>query len=114
MTTENNKIIAEFMELKTIAEQDFLDYNYEESEKDTLYILESLKYNTDWNQLIQVIEKVESLDYVFAIHNETVNVFNGQNNIKYYNEYFEYKTKIESVYNACVEFIKWYNEQKKE
>lgn len=113
-TTENNKIIAEFLGYNVVKEQDFLNSNYDENLlNDRLMIDRQLKYNSDWNQLMQVIEKIESLDYVFAIHNETVNVFNGQNNSQYYNEYFEYKTKIESVFNACLNFIKWYNEQNK-
>ena len=29
-----------------------------------------------------------------------------------YNDKNREKTKIEAVYNACVEFIKWYNENK--
>jgi hypothetical protein len=106
MNTENNKIIAEF--LCTTQKTEGLDDCY--ILKSMAYHIEDLKFNTDWNWLMEVVEKIESLDFILPSQ-----------------EYGQYKamkiedaltikykdtTKIEAVYNACVEFIKWYNENK--
>ena len=137
MNTEN-KIIAEFMGLrstnKCIRDENGKYYDYFANlkfscikeqeiqiesengwglvEQDFLFI-EDLKFHSDWNWLMEVVEKIESLGFVFQIHHNVVNIFNGEtkeNGI--YNETFQGKTKIKTIYNACVEFIKWYNEQK--
>lgn len=88
MNTENNKLIAEFME----------GYEPEEYED----------FHSDWNWLMEVVEKIESLDYRFAITEFLSEVSNEKLSIKSWKE----KTKFENTYNACVEFIKWYNQQK--
>ena len=73
-------------------------------------------FQTDWNDLMEVVEKIESLHVANSV------VIGGKHcfiNIhdKYRNELIYFKsqenTKIEAVYNACLEFIKWYNQQKK-
>ena len=76
-----------------------------------------LNYHTDWNWLMQVVEKVESLeDNRFLFQISTRQGFYAE-----IRERFSYetkiedaygKTRIESVYNACVSFVKWYNNQK--
>ena len=65
-----------------------------------------------WNWLMEVVEKIECCDFIFSIHHEVANIFNGECNELTYNETTQARTKIEAVYNACVEFIKWYNENK--
>ena len=91
MTTENNKIIAEFMGAT---------------------LIKDLKYHLDWNWLMEVVEKIESLGYKVDI--------SKWGNSQYCGIYLngkkisgnETNTKIEAVYNASLEFIKWYNENK--
>jgi hypothetical protein len=114
-TIENNKLIAEFM-------------NWESNESKTVYYepkcenqgidgfdVENLPFN-NWNWLMEVVEKIESL--IFP--NDTYYNFNILSGCyvtiidSKINEFGSYSgsTKIESVYNACVEFVKWYNENK--
>lgn len=117
-TIENNKLLAEFMGEKlpyTNKEGNF-EFVVEGAGKvsspneEDLYRFLPYKYNTDWNWLMQVVEKIESLEnHGFTIYRKTTNI-NGlpielANTIK--------GTKIESVYNACVEFVKWYSAQEK-
>jgi hypothetical protein len=71
-----------------------------------------LSFDTDWNWLVEVVEKIENYNdsaTLFIIEDERCHV-NTQNG-------FEIDsvghTKIEAVYNACVEFVKWYNNQNK-
>ena len=103
-TTENNKLIAEFMEHKPTFEV-YID--------DVLTTLERpiKNYNSDWNWLMSVVEKIESLE------NCQVTIIKNWCRIEHakYNDridsrdYSDDFTKIEAVYNACVTFIEWYN-----
>lgn len=104
----NNKIIAEFMGATLTKD---LQIMYPVYEGDSSYV-KDLKYHLDWNWLMEVVEKIESLGYkVYILKWE---------NSQYCSIYLngkkiagnETNTKIEAVYNACLEFIKWYNENK--
>jgi hypothetical protein len=128
MTTENNKLIAEFMGIKElITESQFLAMEHKAHNPT---IIEYLKYNTDWNGLMEVVEKIESIKPFQLMDRNWIGfdvkiykTFNTQTHyctIKYLKEQgdmtisngFSKQSKIEAVYNACVEFIKWYNENK--
>ena len=107
-TEETNKVIAEFMEHKPTFEV-YID--------DVLTTLERpvKNYNSDWNWLMEVVEKIENLSkegetYMFSITKFSARVtYKGSRIVDLPID----NTKIEAVYNACVEFIKWYNEQNK-
>jgi len=109
-TLENNKIIAEFMNKKVISEADFLALNYEQMTND-LFVDTTLNYHSDWNWLMEVVEKIESLGYFFKIVSQTSLIVDKDEKCISLSVYR--KTKIVSTYEACVEFIKWYNEQQK-
>jgi hypothetical protein len=89
---ENNKLIAEFMQPSF---NGFGTYDF----NGQLLTKEYLKFDTDWNWLMKVVEKCreESNDedsYWEAIYYSLVDL------------------DIDSVYNAVVKFITWYNETK--
>lgn len=126
MTTENNKIIAEFMEWDILN-----DMTYSKATKGKWIELDKLKFHSNWNWLMEVVEKIESLDFnvsIFRHQNKqlcciSIPILDGQDEgIELVKEVTGEKfsldisgaNKIETVYTACVEFIKWYNEQKKE
>ena len=110
MTTENNKIIAEFMGFIPITESDFLADNYKVKKKDILMVIECTKYHSDWNWLMEVVEKIETHGFTFDIKkNWSCITRKGERIII---RWEEDNNKIEAVYNACLEFIKWYNENK--
>ena len=106
MTTENNKIIAEFMGARTKSPKNlYVFHKWRNDERfdwiDT-YNQSELKFHSDWNWLMEVINKLTTL-----------------------NEFQDYEFKslfwdtfcqldIEEVYTQVVLFIEWYNEQKKE
>ena len=115
---QNNKLIAEFIGMvydnhnnqpnkywELTDEQNFVSPKPYPQDKD-------LKFHSDWNWLMEVVEKIECCDFIFSIHHEVANIFNGECNELTYNETTQARTKIEAVYNACLEFIKWYNENK--
>lgn len=113
MNIENNKIIAEFMGKKElITEKQFLNYEHETFNPT---IIEYLKYDTDWNWLMEVVEKIKKVsdedDFL-----DKLNTLNSRISIELENQlescFRKSYLSIEQVYNACIEFIKWYNEQK--
>lgn len=76
-----------------------------------------LKFNTSWDWIMPVVEKIERLNaekwdgvtipkYLVSISDNTCTIGNGSN----LPIYKEGQTKLEATYNACVEFIKEYNE----
>ena len=101
MITENNKIIAKFMGATLTKD---LQIMYPVYEGDSSYV-KDLKYHLDWNWLMEVVEKclVGEAEY------------NEDEAKKAIHEIYESlcNINITSVYNACVKFIKWYNEQNK-
>ena len=94
---ENNRLIAEFM-----------GYN-EEIVNDEVYftlpdMLESLSdeelhYHSDWNWLMEVIETI-------------LNICAENDDLEKYAVITDNIPYIQPTYNACIEFIKWYNKQK--
>ena len=116
-TTNKNTLIAEFMGVsKSKIDANGQVLNFENSKYNT--------YNSDWNWLLKVVEEIESLEDTerFEITNSGVNITHYQTKeVKFiYNGYHTNKgmylltekavdTKIEAVYMAVVEFIKWYN-----
>ena len=86
----------------------------------------NLMFHSDWNWLMEVVEKIESLGYrtlteneCFMITKNKLSSFDVRSKDDYstlFSDNYEINhyggSKKENVYNACVEFIKWYNEQK--
>lgn len=116
-TTENNKLLAEFLGWDKYE-------TFEDSEEYCLtcveelhlkigdfniYSLSELKFHNDWNWLMLVVDKIEETN-LGSLEMQSKNLVLLQYNYKtekYYNS-----TLIENVYNACIQFVKWYNENK--
>ena len=100
-TTENNKIIAEFM-IKQEPTENFCvgsigqEVGVFTGIKTEYFKYEDLKFHSDWNWLMEVIKQiVES------------GIFIRYDNNKFYKNISKFE--IKSSYKSCVEFIKWYN-----
>ena len=115
ITTENNKLIAEFMGLNLhqgVWRKSTLATERKICKED------ALKYHDDWNWLMVVVEKIESIEYgIYQVDilQEGCKILERcrlliDNRV---GKLESDTTKIESVYLACVEFIKWYNNQNK-
>ena len=112
-TLENNKLIAEFLNVKmhpceTIENLKFLPM--EERGLYNGYFIDALKYHEDWNWLMEVVEKIESLGYRIEIVKHICRIYLSNKETIIISENIP---KIEAVYSAVVEFIKWYNNQNK-
>ena len=92
-TTENNRLIAEFLGLQLEQDQERLFING----LGTKLINET--FNTDWNWLMPVIEKILDI----SLNLDTMEM--------YYN-ITDCIPNITQTHIAVTDFIKWYNENK--
>lgn len=132
--TENNKLLAEFLgwkrekvvkngkgrlydflcpeHIEVIGESDSeccSDCGRDTYRKNYLFG-EDLLFHNDWNWLMEVVEKIEETN-LGSLEMQSKNLVLLQYNRKtekYYNS-----TLIENVYNACTQFVKWYNKENK-
>lgn len=71
--------------------------------------LKDMQFNSSWDWIIPVIEKIEKLDdYSIVINYYSCNILDTAK----LNITFTSNSKIKAVYNAIIEFIKWYNKNK--
>lgn len=96
---EGNKLIAEFMGLRW--------NNIPVSTKGRL-----MEYHSSWDWLMLVVEKIESNGYVVEIKKRWIEI-RSDNEIRNIQNYIEPdQSKIEAVWLAVAEFIKWHNPSK--
>ena len=98
---ENNKIIANFMGYTLNENNEYpIEYITVQGHWDTCSI-QDLNYHKSWDWLMPVVEKIFKDFYKL----NPCPIYLKINIEKALNE-----VNIEAVYNACVEFIKWYNQ----
>jgi hypothetical protein len=100
-TTENNQLIAEFMNVDQVdIDQAYEDYG-------------ELRYHTSWDWLMPVVEKIEVLGYTLEKNYQRIDkdwqclIIKG-NDILF--QEFNEDSRLSTHY-VVVEFIKWYNER---
>lgn len=100
--TENNKIIAEFMGWENEKFNDILFYYTLDGCLDE----NSLKFHSDWNWLMSVVEKIRfKTDCAFFNFDDWQSLINAI-------EICLLNLSIKDTYSACIEYINWYNENK--
>ena len=55
---EENKLIAEFMEVHEIMHDGYSEYDFDDNTLDVVHE-EELQYHTSWDWLMPVVEKIE-------------------------------------------------------
>ena len=96
---ENNKLIAEFMELPTeVSKAGLLNYYHREYNSGTWYEEHELSYNVSWDWLMPVVEKIDDM---FGNDNQVDDSIN-----KVHNAVLLFD--IDEVYQAVIEFIQNY------
>lgn len=116
-TIENNKLIAEFMGFSKVTREHKLEFSYNIKGFAQLGLSETvpsgLKFHSDWNWLMEVVEKIESSVSQFNIKIYTLaNTYTDVSIIVSSRKRIDIElqtSKIEAVYNAVIEFIKFYN-----
>ena len=123
---ENNKLIAEFLnwefdDLSETFETPFLKLVDPHAFGDEQFSCKlqdfELEFHSDWNWLMRLVEKIENLqdENNCAIYNVQTEQCFVEIIINHTSETIvevDSNSKIQTVYRACVEFIKWYNENK--
>lgn len=106
-TTENNKIIAKFMGYaQPHPEYPNTSYWYKEGRAPLALLL----YNSSWDWLMEVVEKIESLGYSVDIFNKAVSIqCNTKTEMIVDLSGRTDNSKLSQVYEAVVEFIKYKN-----
>ncbi len=106
---ENNKLIAEFMELPTeVSNSGNLNYYFKEFNSGTWYEEQELSYNISWDWLMPVVDKIESFrDSNGNAYRFTIDMCNAQiegTTIEILGDAY----KLDATYKAIVQFIKNY------
>ena len=114
---EDNRLIAEFLGVKSREHHEYEMFGVIEcidQDDHHFYTARMLKFNDSWDWLMEVVEKIESLNYDFQILGGCWVIIDDVDPDRDNEEILEVssETKIKSVYDACVAFIKWYNENK--
>lgn len=81
-TTENNKLIAEFMELEATPKYNPKEYYIKEYNSGEWYLPEEMQYHNSWDWLMPVIQKV--------------------NEVSGYNDYNTDRLHIQRVLDDCI------------
>ena len=99
MTTKNNKLIAEFMDLEMeVSNKGIVEYYHAEFDSGEWYEAEDLPYD-EWKGLMPVVSKIlTNENYIDITQRENI-----MDSLPY--------GISDDTYNEVVEFIKWYNEQ---
>ena len=106
----DNELIAEFMDVPKVHGYDLWDTS---KTGKPIYGLPSreLRYHSSWDWLMPVVEKIESLGYTVDIANSDYQIRKTGDTEAFIFHYGPDRPKIKAVYEAVVEFIKWYNKQ---
>lgn len=100
---ENNKIIAEFMQHPFVKK-----WNESKYPELNTFPYEKLKYDTSWDWLMPVIEKIrEDLGFQFTLTSTGVDWSAKIGEIGAY----YYSNPLVCVYVAVSQFIKWHNDK---
>jgi hypothetical protein len=125
-TIERNKLIAEFMEF-TVFENNGHFEVHAHNQSVTFYKRQNnggaqgcwfsyseMKFNSSWDWIMPVVEKIESMDFVLNIRKGHVSILNNSGKTPFYTggDIVEV-SKFAAIYKTVIEFIKWYNSQNK-
>lgn len=117
---EYNKRCAEFLGLELYAPGFPSGYFYK-NDNNHFYHFEDLRFHSDWNWIMMVIEKIEGLGF----NTDSYSPIQGSVELEYTLHEFNIwdkinpeiqgrgKTKKEAVIQAINQFLIWYNEQNK-
>jgi hypothetical protein len=90
--------------------------NYQHPHKDKVIsqMVENAKYDVYWSPLMAIVEKVESLGFPVEIFVKSCSVHrnSGETLVDIGGKWAKDKSKLEVVFKAMYEFIKWYNKNK--
>ncbi len=125
---ESNKLIAEFMGAVGTPKYNptewdvyitgCLDVDSDDEKAQHFYTPDEMKYHKEWNWLMPVVEKINDTErYEVCIgdcHCHITDTENDNFKVRALTLSLQGKTTIEATYQAVVEFIKWYDQNKED
>ena len=63
----------------------------------------------DWNWLMSIVDKIESIGYIFGISGRSCMIVGRNSDTHVFNVSKYGDNKMSSVYECCTSFVKWYN-----
>jgi hypothetical protein len=116
----DNELIAEFMGIHVRDWSGVLFYSDEDGYVDIAGDAQPYWPDKSWNQLMSVVEKIQSIGYhtsmyhdcdklTYTYRNEMRIVNSDESKIRY-RELSNGETMIQCVYTAVVQFVKWHNQ----
>lgn len=110
-TTENNKLIADFMDLKVVNSLAFFKVNGENA-------IGEMQYNSNWNWLMEVVLKINQFEnqrFTVVINSMDCKIYDNERNKWIVDSYGRYNPDelIQAIYYCVSNFIKWHNQQTK-
>jgi len=86
-----------------------------DSSQEPYFSLEDLPFDTDWNWLMEVVMKINQFEnqrFSCLINSMDCNIYDNVNSEIVVTSFGDFNTEQlkESIYTACVKFIKWYND----
>jgi hypothetical protein len=115
---ENNKLIAEFMQLPKVpcnigTEDGHFTEGYKHPKIDVPIIPSGMQYHTSWGWLMDVLDKIFSLGYDYEIKPRYMVIKERLSSEVLVSKCFVYdKSQKEIIYDSVVEFINQYNKNK--
>jgi hypothetical protein len=111
---EGNKLIAEFDGYVYFPNDTLNSIKGVYRKEDRMPMLANhFKYHSSWDWLMPVVEKIEDLgNYGVEIHLKSCNIFEASIDQSDLCIEGHFETKKESIWQAVVQFIQWYNNQK--
>lgn len=109
-TTTGNKLIAEFMKWTVepgMEKEDDPYYNFNNGWN--MILLSDMKYHSDWNWIMPVVEKIEALGYVCNIDKSRTFISALLDNKSFYSGRVGDETKLDTLWQCVTQFIQWYN-----
>lgn len=109
-----NKLIAEFMgvvndfsDIYHLPQFGRYELKYGQIDFDECFKLNELKYNSSWDWLMPVVEKIEKTkmaDIIIHAKNMVEISYNKETKT------FFSGSLIDNVFDSCVSFVEWYNQ----
>ena len=109
---EGNKLIARFLNWREVGANDpdtWVEGVFVSPDNEG-WFPEDLNFQEDWNSLVPVIERIESLGLRVIIQYNSCLIYSA----KYDNRNVTADSKIRATWTAVVDFIQWLNQNKGE
>lgn len=119
-TIQKNKLLAEFLGYEieeTLKGEKVYAIRLPDATgtKTDFYTPKELKFHCDWNWLMLVVDKIESIElkdgttFTIDFYCSSVTIF-AYGNMDDELIFTEGKGRLINLYNACIEFVQWFNE----